>query len=86
MTLGFTLLYFVLVEAMAEDLRGAAFRSHRAQPGLRSCGSSAGSSVRGHRLLIGLANVLLPGKGLRAGPFVSEEDIRAMAQVGSDEG
>jgi CBS domain containing-hemolysin-like protein len=38
------------------------------------------------RLLIGLANVLLPGRGLRQGPFVSEEEIRSMAEVGSQEG
>ena len=38
------------------------------------------------RLLIGLANVLLPGKGLREGPFVSEGDIRSMAEVGHEEG
>jgi len=38
------------------------------------------------RGLIGLANVLLPGKGIKAGPFVSEEEIRSMAQVGSEEG
>jgi magnesium and cobalt exporter, CNNM family len=38
------------------------------------------------RLLIGLANVLLPGKGLRQGPFVSELEIRSMAEVGSEEG
>ena len=35
------------------------------------------------RALIGLANVLLPGKGIKAGPFVCEEEIRSMAQVGS---
>jgi CBS domain containing-hemolysin-like protein len=33
-----------------------------------------------------MANVLLPGKGLKQGPFVSEEEIRSMAQVGSEEG
>jgi CBS domain containing-hemolysin-like protein len=38
------------------------------------------------KLLIGLANVLLPGKGIKVGPFVSEEEIRSMAQVGSEEG
>ena len=38
------------------------------------------------RGLIGLANVLLPGKGLKQGPFVSEEDIRSMAEVGHEEG
>ena len=38
------------------------------------------------RLLIGLANVLLPGKGLKQGPFVSQDTIRWMAEVGHEEG
>jgi len=38
------------------------------------------------RGLIGLANILLPGKGLAQGPFVSEESIRWMAEVGHEEG
>jgi CBS domain containing-hemolysin-like protein len=37
------------------------------------------------RGLIGLANVLLPGKGLRQGPYVSEEEIRQMADVAASE-
>ena len=37
------------------------------------------------RSLIGLANVFLPGKGLKQGPFVSEEDIRTMADVAAEE-
>ena len=37
------------------------------------------------RSLIGLANVLLPGKGLKEGPFVTEEDLRTMANVAADE-
>ena len=36
------------------------------------------------RSLIGLANVLLPGRGLKEGPFVSEEEIRTMADVAAD--
>ncbi len=35
--------------------------------------------------LIALANVVLPGKGLSKGPFVTEEEIRAMADVAADE-
>ena len=31
------------------------------------------------RGLIGLTNVILPGKGLKQGPFVSEEEFLAMA-------
>jgi CBS domain containing-hemolysin-like protein len=37
------------------------------------------------RSLIGLANVILPGHGLKEGPFVTEEDLRAMADVAADE-
>ena len=37
------------------------------------------------RGLIGMANVLLPGRGLREGPFVTEEDLRTMADVAADE-
>ncbi len=37
------------------------------------------------RGLIGLANVLLPGRGLKQGPFVTEEDLRTMADVAADE-
>jgi CBS domain containing-hemolysin-like protein len=37
------------------------------------------------RALIGLANVLLPGKGLKEGPFVSEEELLALASVAVEE-
>jgi len=36
-------------------------------------------------LLIGVANVVLPGKGLKQGPFVTEEEIRTMADVAASE-
>ena len=35
--------------------------------------------------LIGVANVVLPGKGLKQGPYVTEEEIRTMADVAADE-
>jgi len=35
--------------------------------------------------LIRIANVLLPGKGLPQGPFATEEEIRAMAEVASED-
>ena len=38
------------------------------------------------RGLIGLSNVLLPGKGRPEGPAVSEEDLRASADVAEQEG
>ncbi|MDP8976412.1 MAG: hemolysin family protein [Actinomycetota bacterium] len=37
------------------------------------------------RALIGLANVLIPGKGIKEGPFVSEEELLAMADTAADE-
>jgi CBS domain containing-hemolysin-like protein len=37
------------------------------------------------RGLIGFANVVLPGKGLKQGPFVTEEEIRTMADVAANE-
>ena len=37
------------------------------------------------RALIGLANVVLPGRGIKEGPFVTEEEIRQMADVAADE-
>ncbi|MGH8977960.1 MAG: hemolysin family protein [Acidimicrobiia bacterium] len=38
--------------------------------------------VRG---LLGFVNTILPGKGLKKGPFVTEEEIRQMADVAADE-
>jgi putative hemolysin len=39
------------------------------------------------RLLIGLANLVLPGRGLKQGPYVSsEEELLAVAEVGVEEG
>jgi CBS domain containing-hemolysin-like protein len=37
------------------------------------------------RILIGVANIVLPGKGLKQGPFVTEEDLRTMADVAASE-
>jgi len=37
------------------------------------------------RGLIGLANVIIPGKGLKEGPFISEEELLAMADVAQQE-
>ncbi len=37
------------------------------------------------RFLIGLANAILPGRGLKEGPFTSEQDIRTMADVAAQE-
>jgi magnesium and cobalt exporter, CNNM family len=37
------------------------------------------------RALIGIANVVIPGKGLKQGPFVTEEELRQMAEVAVEE-
>jgi CBS domain containing-hemolysin-like protein len=37
------------------------------------------------RTLIAMSNVIVPGKGLKKGPFVSEEELLAMAEVAADE-
>jgi CBS domain containing-hemolysin-like protein len=37
------------------------------------------------RGLIGLANLIIPGKGLKEGPFISEEELLAMADVAEQE-
>ena len=84
-SLVFTLLYFVLVEAMAKTF--AILHSDRVGLALAPLVFFLGRILAWPtRALIGLANVLLPGKGLKAGPFVSEGDIRSMAEVGSEEG
>jgi CBS domain containing-hemolysin-like protein len=81
----FTVGYFVVVEAMAKTFGilhsdGAALRL---APIVFYLGRLLSLPTRG---LIWLANLLLPGKGLAQGPFVSEEEIRSMAEVGHEEG
>jgi CBS domain containing-hemolysin-like protein len=84
-SLVFTLLYFVFVEAMSKTF--GVLHSDRTALALAPLvwflGRLLAWPTRG---LIGLANVLLPGRGIKAGPFVSEEEIRSMVQVGTEEG
>jgi CBS domain containing-hemolysin-like protein len=81
----FTLAYFLIVEAMSKTY--AILHSDRVALALAPLVFWLARVLRGPtRVLIGLANVLLPGRGLRQGPFVSEEEIRAMAEAGSEEG
>ena len=84
-SLVFTLLYFVLVEAMSKTF--GIQNSDRVALFMTPVVFFLGRLLQyPTRLLIGLANWLLPGKGLREGPFVSEGDIRSMAEVGHEEG
>jgi CBS domain containing-hemolysin-like protein len=84
-SVGFTLIYFVAVEAMSKTY--AILHSDRVALFLAPLVVFLARILSAPtRLLIGLANVLLPGKGLKQGPFVSEEEIRSMADVGHEEG
>ena len=83
-SVGFTLLYFVVVEAMSKTF--GILHSDRAALAVAPLVWFLGRVLAyPTRALIGLANILLPGKGLKTGPFVSEEDIRSMAEVASEE-
>jgi magnesium and cobalt exporter, CNNM family len=85
LSIGFTLLYFVFVEAMSKTF-GVLHSDRMAlalAPVVYLLGRLLSLPTRG---LIGLSNWLLPGTGLKQGPFVSEEEIRSMAEVGHEEG
>jgi CBS domain containing-hemolysin-like protein len=85
LSVAFTLVYFIIVEAMSKTF--AILHSDRVALALAPVVYFLSRVLAWPtRLLIGIANVLLPGKGLRAGPFISEEEIRAMAEAGSEEG
>jgi len=84
-SVGFTLVYFVVVEAMSKTF--GILHSDRVALALAPAVVFLARVLAAPtRLLIGIANALLPGKGLKQGPFVSEEEIRSMADVGHEEG
>ena len=81
----FTIAYFVLVEAMSKTF--GILHSAQVALALAPIVWAIGRALSGPTsLLIKLANVLLPGKGLKEGPFVTPEEIRSMAEVGQQEG
>lgn len=84
-SIGFTVCYFVVVEAMSKTY--GILHSDSVALALAPVVYFLGRLLSlPTRALIGLANLLLPGKGLKQGPFVSEGDIRSMAEVGHEEG
>ncbi|MGZ8635865.1 MAG: hemolysin family protein [Actinomycetota bacterium] len=84
-SVAFTLLYFVLVEAMSKTF--GVLNSDRAALAVAPLVWFLGRVLAAPtRALIGLANVLLPGRGLKQGPFISEADLRSMAEIGQEEG
>lgn len=81
----FTLGYFVVVEAMSKTF--GILHSDRVALSMAPVVFLLSRALAlPTRALIGLANALLPGRGLKQGPFVSEEEIRSMADVGQQEG
>lgn len=84
-SIGFTLAYFVVVEAMAKTY--AILHSDRVALAVAPFVWFIGRTLSlPTRALIGLANILLPGKGLKSGPFVTQAEIRSMADAGHEEG
>jgi CBS domain containing-hemolysin-like protein len=84
-SLGFTVVYFVSVEAMSKTF--GILHSDRVALGLAPLVVFLSRILSlPTRALIALSNVLLPGKGLKSGPFFYEEEIRSMAEVGHEEG
>ena len=84
-SVSFTLAYFVVVEAMSKTF--AILHTDRVALVLAPFVWMLGRLLwLPTRALIGLANVLLPGKGLKSGPFAAEHDIRSLAEVGHQEG
>jgi CBS domain containing-hemolysin-like protein len=84
-SVGFTLAYFVVVEAMSKTF--AILHSDRVALALAPFVWFIGRTLSlPTRALIGLANLLLPGKGLPSGPFVTQAEIRSMADAGHEEG
>jgi len=81
----FTLAYFVVVEAMSKTF--AILHSDRVALALAPFVWVVGRTLSlPTRALIGLANILLPGRGLKQGPFVTSHEIRSMADVGHAQG
>ena len=71
----------------AEDVRDPAHRTRRAAVTPLLWFLTNFAPLRwSSRGLIGVANVVLPGKGLKQGPFVTEEEIRTMADVAAERG
>jgi putative hemolysin len=84
-SIGFTLLYFVVVEATCKTF--GVLHSDRSALAVAPLVWFLGRVLAlPTRALIGLANVILPGKGLATGPFISEADFRTMADLGHEEG
>ena len=84
-TVGMTILLFVFADVTPKTF--AIQQTDRVAlalaPLIMALGRLVGPFATG---LVKLANVLMPGKGLPQGPFITEQELRASAEVASDEG
>src|SRR5437867_8189508 len=84
-TIVMTLLLFVFAEVTPKTF--AIQRTDRVAlvvaPAIAFLGRLLGPFANG---LLKLANVLMPGKGLKEGPYITEQELRASAEVASEEG
>ncbi|MDP9328652.1 MAG: hemolysin family protein [Actinomycetota bacterium] len=83
-TVAMTLLLFVFAEVTPKTfaIQQTDRVALRVAPLLSLIGGLLGPFAR---LLLKLANIIMPGKGLKEGPFITEQEIRAYAEVASDE-
>jgi CBS domain containing-hemolysin-like protein len=83
-TVVMTLLLFVFAEVTPKTyaIQQTDRVALRAAPLLWLIGGLLGPLAK---FLLRLANVIMPGKGLKEGPFITEQEIRAYAEVASDE-
>jgi CBS domain containing-hemolysin-like protein len=79
-----TLLLFVFAEVTPKTfaIQNTDWVALRVAPFLVGLARLFGPLARG---LLKVANLIMPGKGLPQGPYVTESEIKAMAEVASDE-
>jgi magnesium and cobalt exporter, CNNM family len=84
-TIVMTLLLFIFAEVTPKTF--AITRTDRVAlfvaPPVHYVGRTLGPLANG---LLKLANVLMPGKGLKEGPYITEQELKASAEVASSEG
>jgi CBS domain containing-hemolysin-like protein len=84
-TIAMTLLLFVFAEVTPKTF--AITRTDRVAlfvaPPVHYVGRTLGPLAKA---LLRLANILMPGKGLKEGPYITEQELRASAEVASSEG
>ncbi len=84
-TAAMTLLLFVFAEVTPKTfaIQQTDRVALRVAPLLHAVATALGPLAAG---LLKLANVIMPGKGLPEGPFITEQELRASAEVASEEG